>query len=601
MSDDFIIRAENLTKTYRLYEKPAERLFSLFRGDKPDRKSDPAKVHHALRGVDLEVRRGEKVAIIGRNGAGKSTLLKIVTRAIEPTSGVLDVRGKSHALLSLGAGFHPDFTGRENAYAFLAHMGHAGRHADALVDEAVAFAEIEEYIDQPLKTYSTGMQARLMFAVSTALEPDLLVIDEVLGVGDAYFQNKSFERIRELCATNNSTLLLVSHDVYSAAKLCPRVVWIDQGRVKGDGPAPQMLKLYENSIRLQEDARQKQKLALAFRRDAGGRASPAAFIEVRARNNEPAPSPVWFSAMSLSFPDGETHELPLFDANAKTTALGAAYAAQLMPHAPWGPAATIDGRMARPWNNFGAVEHKAGVVIFPLNEQASVGLEKATLTFTTRTNDVVDADVVYIAPSGEEFILARLMTRPLEWETLTAPLAGGSRGAVATKADAAQGRQGSGRVVLSGFDVRNEEGRSTFVLHHGRPAAISFDYRIHDPSLDEKCQVIIAFRRNGVEDVARLLGRDMRLAARERSSGRIEIDFKPLRLGAAKYKIAAMIAKEGYFENHNGLFYAINPDVYDVHADCLDIEVVDRETAFSVGTGYVIDAPVRLVSESGAA
>lgn len=590
MSDDFIIRAENLTKTYRLYDKPAERLFSLFRRNAA-KGSDPSKVHHALRGVDLEVKRGEKVAIIGRNGAGKSTLLKIVTGAIEPTSGALELRGKSHALLSLGAGFHPDFTGRENAYAFLAHMGFAGKKADALVDDAVAFAELEEYVDQPLKTYSTGMQARLMFAVSTALEPDLLVIDEVLGVGDAYFQNKSFERIRELCSANNSTLLLVSHDIYSAAKLCPRVIWIDQGRIKGDGPAPEMLKLYEDSIRVQEDARQKQKLALAFRRDLGRRTLQPAFIEIRARNNEPAPCPVYVSAMNLTFPDGETRALPLMETGADATPMGPDYAAQLMAHAPWGPPTTIAGRAARPWNNFGAVEHKAGAVIFPLTEDARGALSAATLSLTTLTDTEVDADVVYIAPSGEEFILARLLTKPGEWESLSVALSGGSRGAAANTAEvAAPKRHGSGRVVLSNFALTNERGEATFTLQHGEAASISFDYQIHDATLDEKCQIIMAFRRNDVEDVARVMGRDTRFSGKNSRRGRVTARFGRLRLGVGRYTLASMIAKEGYFENHGGLFYAINPDVYDTHPACFEFEVVDRVSPFSQGTGSVLEA-----------
>jgi ABC-type polysaccharide/polyol phosphate transport system ATPase subunit len=589
MSEDVIIRAEKLTKTYRLHRKPRERVFSLFRKPKNEAGIDPSSIHHALRDVDLEVRRGEKVAVIGRNGAGKSTLLKIITRAIEPTSGKLDVRGKSHALLSLGVGFHPDFSGRENAYSFLAHMGFAGKKADALVEDSIAFAEIEEYIDQPIKTYSTGMQARLMFAVSTALEPDLLVIDEVLGVGDAYFQNKSFERIRELCESNNTTLLLVSHDIYSAAKLCPRIIWIDQGRVKGDGPATEMLKAYENSIRLQEDARQKQKLALAFRRDVGRTAHPA-FIEIRARNNEPAPSPVYFSEATLSFGPNDVRALPIHNVDGGSSPLGKGYAAQLMPHAPWGAPAEIEGRMTRPWNNFGAVEHKAGFVIFPLDENAASLLDKANLSFTVRADAAVDADVVYAAPSGAEFVLHRLQTEPRQWQTVSVPLEGGSPAALSASAEGKSGRQGSGRVTLFGFDVRNDQNESTFVLEHGRPATLGMDYRINDASLNEKCQIILVFRRNGVEDVARVIGNEVRLNAAAAKTGRIEINFTPLRVGAAKYSFNIMIAKERYFDSHNGLFYSINPDVYDVHAGFMEIEVVDRGNGFSVGTGYVMDA-----------
>src|SRR5262249_6339835 len=153
---------------------------------------------------------------IGRNGAGKSTFLKLVTRVIEPSSGTLEVAGKVHALLQIGTGFHPDFTGRENVFAFFAQLGITGEDARRRFADVVEFAEIEEYIDQPVKTYSTGMSVRLMFSASTSIEPELLVLDEVLGVGDAYFAHKSFERMRELCEREAATLLLVTHDVYSA-------------------------------------------------------------------------------------------------------------------------------------------------------------------------------------------------------------------------------------------------------------------------------------------------------------------------------------------------------------------------------------------------
>src|SRR5215467_6771975 len=170
--------------------------------------------HAALDGINLEIGRGEKVAIIGRNGAGKSTFLKLVTGVIQPTSGSIDISVRVHALLQIGTGFHPDFSGRENVFAYFAQLGVTGKEARQRFVDVVEFAELEEYIDQPVKTYSTGMGMRLMFAVSTAVTPDLLVVDEVLGVGDAYFASKSHERIRELCEREGTTLLLVSHDVY---------------------------------------------------------------------------------------------------------------------------------------------------------------------------------------------------------------------------------------------------------------------------------------------------------------------------------------------------------------------------------------------------
>jgi len=207
---DVAIRATGLKKIYRLYAKPAYRFLDMFGmlGDKPGAFTE----HSALDGVSVEVRRGEKVAVIGRNGAGKSTFLKLVTKVIQPTAGSLEVRGDVHALLQIGTGFHPDFTGRQNVNAYLAQLGVTGADAGRRCADAIAFAELEEYIDQPVKTYSTGMAMRLMFSASTAISPDLLVLDEVLGVGDAYFAQKSYDRMRELCERNDATLLTSGAD-----------------------------------------------------------------------------------------------------------------------------------------------------------------------------------------------------------------------------------------------------------------------------------------------------------------------------------------------------------------------------------------------------
>ena len=269
---EIVVRAENLTKAYTLYPSSWDRMREILGFRRRPGVDFPQ--HMAIDGVTLTIRAGEKVAFIGRNGAGKSTLLKLVTGLIEPTSGRLDIRGEAHALLQIGGGFHPELTGRQNAYAYLANFGRSGEAADRAVDDIIGFSELEEYIDQPLKTYSTGMQMRLIFAASTTIAPKLFVVDEVLGVGDGYFQHKSFGRIQELCERNGTTLLLVSHDIYSAAKLCERMIWIDRGRIKFDGDPKTALNLYESSIKEQEEQRLRKKAVLvgaAQLRDASER------------------------------------------------------------------------------------------------------------------------------------------------------------------------------------------------------------------------------------------------------------------------------------------------------------------------------------------
>jgi lipopolysaccharide transport system ATP-binding protein len=239
---DVAIRATDLTKVYRLYSKPAYRFLDIF-GMLRDRPGAFTE-HAALDRISLEIRRGEKVAIIGRNGAGKSTFLKLITNVIQPTSGTLEVKGEIHALLQIGTGFHPDFTGRENVHAYLAQLGISGADAAHRCADAIAFAELEEYIDQPVKTYSTGMAMRLMFSASTAINPDPLFDKSC--VGDVLRAEEL--RAHARCDRNGSTLLLVTHDIYSATRM-------QSGHLARNGaPSPWMVdgggvKAYAESIR----------------------------------------------------------------------------------------------------------------------------------------------------------------------------------------------------------------------------------------------------------------------------------------------------------------------------------------------------------------
>jgi ABC-type polysaccharide/polyol phosphate transport system ATPase subunit len=198
----------------------------------------------ALNGVGLTIRRGEVVGIIGHNGAGKSTLLKAISRVLRPTLGRIVVRGRVTPLLELGAGFHAEQTGRENVYLNATLLGHSRREVEAAIGGIVDFAELHEFLDAPVRTYSTGMIARLGFAIATAWSPDILILDEILGVGDGAFQQKCAQRIAEM-RERASTVLLVSHSMQSIQKMCHRVIWIDHGTVKADGPTAEVIAHYQ--------------------------------------------------------------------------------------------------------------------------------------------------------------------------------------------------------------------------------------------------------------------------------------------------------------------------------------------------------------------
>jgi len=229
MSFDVAIRVECLSKCYNIYAQPHHRLLqSLF----PKRRY--FREFWALRDVSLDVKRGEVLGIIGRNGAGKSTLLQMICGTVTPSAGTVTVNGRVAALLELGAGFNPEFTGRENAILNAAILGMTRDEIDARLDDIIAFAELGEFIDQPVKTYSSGMFVRLGFAVAIHVSPDILIIDEALSVGDFAFRNKCIERIQKLM-TQGVTILFVTHDISTLQLICSRVVWLDQGQIRGLG------------------------------------------------------------------------------------------------------------------------------------------------------------------------------------------------------------------------------------------------------------------------------------------------------------------------------------------------------------------------------
>jgi len=198
----------------------------------------------ALKGVSFEVKQGEVLGIIGRNGAGKSTLLKILSRITEPTQGRVIMKGRVASLLEVGTGFHPELTGRENVFLNGAILGMRAADIRRKFDEIVAFAEVEPFIDLPVKRYSSGMYLRLAFAVAAHLEPEILVVDEVLAVGDASFQRKCLRKIDEISRQNGRTVLLVSHNMGLMASLCPSIIWLEKGLINGRGNGREIVNEY---------------------------------------------------------------------------------------------------------------------------------------------------------------------------------------------------------------------------------------------------------------------------------------------------------------------------------------------------------------------
>ena len=250
----------NLGKSYRRWGGELRRMASWFVPT-----IAPREERWVLRHVNFEVRAGEAIGIIGQNGAGKSTLLKMITGTVQPTEGAVHMRGRVAAILELGMGFNSDMSGRDNVYHSAGLMGYSWSEIERAMPAIEAFAEIGAYFDQPMRTYSSGMQMRVAFSVATAFRPDLLIVDEALSVGDSYFQHKSFDRIRQF-RDEGVSIIFVSHSLSDVRTLCDRVILMDKGQVLKDGAPDEVVDYYNAMVTEKENA----KLTVEQRREKNG-------------------------------------------------------------------------------------------------------------------------------------------------------------------------------------------------------------------------------------------------------------------------------------------------------------------------------------------
>ena len=240
LGNEYKIIVDNVYKTFNVYlDKPntiKPKFLFLFSRNKKEKRE-------VLKGINLKIKQGEVVALIGTNGSGKSTLLKLMTQIIYPNKGKITTNGKLTSLLELGAGFHPDFSGRENIYFNASIFGLTKKEIDKRIDDIIEFSELGQYIDNPVRTYSSGMYMRLAFSVAINVDADILLIDEILSVGDEHFQNKCYNKMREL-KEQGKTMVFVTHNMSAVKELCDRTVWLYNGIIKMDGNTNEVVDAY---------------------------------------------------------------------------------------------------------------------------------------------------------------------------------------------------------------------------------------------------------------------------------------------------------------------------------------------------------------------
>jgi ABC-type polysaccharide/polyol phosphate transport system ATPase subunit len=550
------IALHQLAKTYRLYTRPGYRILDLLGLCPPS--PQYYTEHVALQPIDLTIGRGEKVAIIGRNGAGKSTLLKLITGATNPTSGRLELHGRVSPLLQIGTGFHPDFTGRQNVFASLAHMGIIGREAARRFDEIVDFAELDQFIDQPMKTYSTGMGARLMFATATAVEPEILVVDELLGVGDAYFAHKSFERMRALCSNGGTTLLLVTHDLYSAMDLCERFVWIDRGAVRHAGDGRSTVAAYEASIKEQEEVR------LRARNRITGPPQPGACrVVIRSRSGFALPAPLWLDTIAIEFNDREL-TLPVAEGAPEW---------HLAAESNLGDVETVDGRPARALQTFGHVFHKA--------EWSVAGPAAPTaLRLSWRYEGAEPAEVALLDADNRPVLRGELTAGP-GWQTTR----------IVSRAEervTAGGEYGTGAIRIVDVAFLDERGEPGVSYPHGGRMTLQVTVDRQRPDAAAACTFVVAFTRVG--STAGVYINEDRLAIPDGRSV-VRVDASPLVLGSGKWLVTCGVGEADLYRQAFNPYFTVNARWYHMLVRAFELQI---ESASSIDPYAAAVQPARI-------
>jgi lipopolysaccharide transport system ATP-binding protein len=387
------INIRNVCRLFRRYKHPRYQVMETLGLRIPVNSYDEFS---ALRDINLEIKRGERLGLVGRNGAGKSTLLNIICGHLRPTSGTIVVRGRIQTLMELGTGFHPEFTARENVLTSLAYHGVTGRKARQQLDEIIDFAELQEFVDQPVKTFSSGMYARLAFTTSTAFQPDLLIIDEVLGAGDAYFAAKSAERMVRLTTETGATVLFVSHDLSAVQRLCNRAVWIDHGEIKMEGPTLDVSRHYYASIieQQEEHLRMQTTLAIERLRAAGNKTPPDAeetrlSIRFSAKSNGPPIARHHVHRVSLVAPDGQSHDLVLGSARDDDTS---AQAFVELRDGIWGDPTTVNGLVGRYIEGKGD-ERRYAEIVFQAPRSTAQFMDRVVVQHSAQPGDEIVVEV----------------------------------------------------------------------------------------------------------------------------------------------------------------------------------------------------------------
>lgn len=561
---DIAIKIEGVTKSFRRFSHPGWRALDAFGVSVPRSRYD---IFHALKGLDIEVRQGERVALIGRNGAGKSTLLRLISGQMQPDSGRVLVTGSIQALMELGTGFHPDFTGIENIHAALALQGLSGPSLRSQIEEIVDFTELENFVDRPVREYSAGMYARLAFAVATTIKPEILIVDEILGAGDAYFVGKSIQRMKAL-TENGATVLFVSHDMSSVQLLCERAIWIDRGIVREEGPILQVSKAYMAAVRADEEIRTRAR-TMSLTRQQAAVVDRESRVQLFRLIGTDAPPRKPLSVSSIRFGCGET-ELGCIE----PMGTGAEDNGPMLDpvHMNWRGPTTVSGRPCWQFGDFGGLfGHAPWRITWPTSPTESAWIELDVLAlqadsvaveqFDSETGVYVRLGEIKASGTGQwETVKVSCLEQPHVEEV-----------SVALKFDLLElqsnDRYGAGgaRITAFGFLDAHEERRHTLISGEDASAILIFSAQ---KELQDPVAVIAIYRPDGtcvMQVVSNLDGTSFGRVLGEKF---IRVRFAPLQLGPGEYIVSVALFKE------LNIATRVEPQAYDLHDRCYALKIL---------------------------
>lgn len=526
-------------------------------------------VFMALRNISLEVKQGEKVALIGRNGAGKSTLLRLISGQVQPTRGQIQVNGKLQALMELGTGFHPDFTGIENIRSALSYQGIQGKTAKKLIEEIIDFTELDEFITRPVREFSAGMYARLAFATATTITPDILIIDEILGAGDAYFVGKSIQRMKEL-TRRGATVLFVSHDMSATQLLCERGVWIDKGTIKADGDVLSVSKAYLSSIR--EDEELRIRLRSNQLNPSGTVKNNISLFRFITENNSAPDQPLTVSKIQYGHDENVLGEVSIDDVESSSRCIVETGITN------WSNVIEIENKTCRTFSDFGGqFIHAPFQVDWKCSKKDRRWIEihyKASASDTLALEQFDEETKAYsrltmIGQNNEESHW-RTLRIELDTQHVSDTMDESTQAIVELQDLSSHDRYGKGPVKITAFGFLDAENTRRHTLISGDFAKARINYNaattVHNPVAviaiyrpDGTCAMQILSNRDGVQ-FNRLLGQ-----------GHITVTFSPLFLGPGEYIVSVALFKDLCLASQ------FEPEAYDLHDRCYPLKVLHPE------------------------